>query len=76
MEFRDSADISYGFFCFSDYEPPTVVQCHGPDNYTIWSSGPQTDVTWLDPLFVDNSGQPITMESDKKPGVYRIGECC
>ena len=55
-----------------DYEPPVVQQCDGP-NSTIYSSDSQAYVDWVEPQFIDNSGLPVTISSDKRAGYFRIG---
>ena len=56
-----------------DEEPPTVVDCSGP-NSTIYSSDTQTYVNWKTPVFTDNSGLSVNITSDNKPGYFRIGK--
>ena len=56
-----------------DEEPPTVVDCSGP-NSTIYSSDTQTYVDWKTPVFTDNSGLNVNITIDNKPGYFRIGK--
>ncbi|KAL8570683.1 hypothetical protein ACOMHN_039118 [Nucella lapillus] len=54
------------YILVDDKTPPRIDKCFSPEP-VVWAEG-QGNVTWEEPLFSDNSGLPVHVESSHSPG--------
>lgn len=55
----------------TDKQKPTVDRCFSP--LPVVSPDLYTEVTWEEPIFSDNSGQPVRIRRSHVPGLFQQG---
>lgn len=55
-----------------DNQPPTVDQCESPPIFLLHDR--DTNVTWDEPIFSDNSGKELTVTRSHDPGPFPLGD--